>query len=127
VVRAPTARLRHIAHLGHRTFGHSFATHGRAAPVGAVQVRLRAPDGSVWTFGPDDATDRVEGPALDFCLLVTQRRHRADLALRATGAAAREWLDVAQAFAGPPGSGRLADAGTQGAADQPQPTSPEGP
>ena len=28
-----------------------------------------------------DAADRMTGPALDFCLLVTQRRHRADLAL----------------------------------------------
>ena len=51
------------------------------------------------------------GPALDFCLLVTQRRHRADLALMATGPVADEWLDVAQAFAGPPGAGRAAAAG----------------
>jgi hypothetical protein len=48
----------------------------------------------------------VTGPALDFCLLVTQRRHRSDLALQAEGAVADEWLDIAQAFAGPPGSGR---------------------
>ena len=48
----------------------------------------------------------MTGPARDFCLLVTQRRHRADLALVATGPVADEWLDVAQAFAGPPGAGR---------------------
>ena len=53
-----------------------------------------------------DAADRVSGPALDFCLLVTQRRHRADLALVPTGHAADDWLDIAQAFAGPPGGGR---------------------
>jgi uncharacterized protein (TIGR03084 family) len=84
--------------------------HGRAAPEGAVCLELTAPDGSQWTFGPQDATDRVTGPALDFCLLVTQRRHRADLGLIATGPAADEWLDIAQAFAGPPGSGREAGA-----------------
>jgi hypothetical protein len=43
---------------------------------------------------------------LDFCLLVTQRRHRADLAVAASGARADRWLDLAQAFAGPPGAGR---------------------
>jgi hypothetical protein len=48
----------------------------------------------------------VTGTAEDFCLLVTQRRNRADTALTATGAGAVTWLDVAQAFAGAPGSGR---------------------
>ena len=46
------------------------------------------------------------GPALDFCLLVTQRRHRDDVAIGVEGRAADEWLDIAQAFAGPPGDGR---------------------
>ncbi|WP_406039958.1 TIGR03084 family metal-binding protein [Micromonospora sp. NBC_00898] len=106
VGRTPTARLRHIAHLGFRTLGHGFAAHGRAVPTAPVRVELTAPDGDTWTFGSPDAADRVTGPALDFCLLVTQRRHRADLALVATGPTADEWLDVAQAFAGPPGAGR---------------------
>ncbi len=60
----------------------------------------------MWTWGPEDAPERVTGPALDFCLLVTQRRHRADLALVAEGETADQWLDIAQAFAGPPGTGR---------------------
>ncbi|MGW4497011.1 TIGR03084 family metal-binding protein [Micromonospora sp. NPDC004336] len=106
VVRPATARLRHVAHLGFRTLGHSFAAHGRPAPTTPVRVELAAPGGGTWAYGPADAADRVTGPALDFCLLVTQRRHRADLALSATGPVADEWLDVAQAFAGPPGAGR---------------------
>ncbi len=104
--RPATARLRHIAHLGFRTLGHGFATYGRPLPTAPVRVELAAPDGDTWSYGPVDAADRVTGPALDFCLLVTQRRHRADLALTATGPVATEWLDVAQAFAGPPGRGR---------------------
>jgi hypothetical protein len=48
----------------------------------------------------------VTGPALDFFLLVTQRRHRADMAVTATGATADQWLSIAQSFAGPPGPGR---------------------
>ncbi|TCB98920.1 TIGR03084 family protein [Micromonospora zingiberis] len=107
VDRPATDRLRHVAYLGFRTLGHSFATHGRPVPTAPVRVELLAPSGgTTWYFGPPDAVDRVTGPALDFCLLVTQRRHRADLALASTGPVADEWLDVAQAFAGAPGAGR---------------------
>ncbi|MFJ9947230.1 TIGR03084 family metal-binding protein [Kitasatospora sp. NPDC091207] len=107
-VREPTARLRHIAHLGVRTMGFAFTLHGRPTPRAPVRVELTAPDGGSWTWGPADATDRVSGPALDFCLLVTQRRHRDDLALTATGPTATAWLSIAQAFAGAPGKGRPA-------------------
>ncbi|MFG3557388.1 TIGR03084 family metal-binding protein [Micromonospora sp. NPDC047557] len=106
VVRPDSDRLRHVAHLGVRTLGHGFAAHGREAPATPVRVELVGPGGDIWTWGPADAADRLSGPARDFCLLVTQRRHRADLALVATGPIADEWLDVAQAFAGPSGAGR---------------------
>jgi hypothetical protein len=43
---------------------------------------------------------------VDFCLVVTQRRHPADVNLRVSGAVAEEWIGIAQAFAGPPGTGR---------------------
>ncbi|MFF2143945.1 TIGR03084 family metal-binding protein [Kitasatospora sp. NPDC058190] len=104
--REPTARLRHIAHLGLRTLGFAFAAHGLLAPEHPVRLELTAPDGGSWALGPADAPDVVTGPALDFCLLVTQRRHRDDLALTATGPVAAAWLPIAQAFAGPPGKGR---------------------
>jgi uncharacterized protein (TIGR03084 family) len=106
--REPTTRLRHIAHLGVRTRGFSYVARGQEPPEGDVRVELDAPDGSTWTWGEDGAADRVTGPALDFCLLVTQRRHRADTAVQAEGPLADSWLDVAQAFAGPPGPGREA-------------------
>ncbi|MFC5661755.1 TIGR03084 family metal-binding protein [Kitasatospora misakiensis] len=108
-VREPTARLRHVAHLGVRTLGFAFTVHGLPAPQAPVRIELTAPDGGLWTWGPEEAADRVSGPALDFCLLVTQRRHRDDLALTAVGEVARVWLPIAQAFAGPPGKGREAD------------------
>ena len=104
--RRPTDRLRHVANLGYRTIGHSFVSHGRAAPPRPVRVELSTVDGALWTFGPEDAPNRIAGPAEDFCLLVTQRRHPADLALQATGDEAREWTTLAQAFAGPPGDKR---------------------
>ena len=64
------------------------------------------PGEELWTWGPEDASQRVTGPALEFCLLVTQRVHRADTALVAVGEDANAWLEIAQAFAGPPGKGR---------------------
>jgi len=67
---------------------------------------LRAPDRSTWSWGPEDAAQRVTGSAEDFCLLVTQRRPPAVLDVTADGADAEKWLDIAQAFAGPPGPGR---------------------
>jgi uncharacterized protein (TIGR03084 family) len=106
VARKPTARLRHVAHLGVRTRDFAHGVHGMAPPAEPFRVELGAPDGSTWTWGPTGAAQRVTGPALDFCLLVTQRRHRADLALVAVGADADRWLDIAQTFAGPPGTGR---------------------
>ncbi|MEN3304680.1 MAG: hypothetical protein V7603_882 [Micromonosporaceae bacterium] len=106
VIRMPTARLRHVAFLGVRTMRYGFLAHGRPAPTDPVYVELLAPEGATWAYGPADAANRVIGPALDFCLLVTQRSHPDDLALDATGPVAKEWLTVAQAFAGPPGAGR---------------------
>jgi uncharacterized protein (TIGR03084 family) len=102
-----SVRLRHIAHIGVRTRDFAFRQHGLAAPAEPFRVELAAPDGGTWGWGPEDAAQRVTGPALDFCQRVTQRRHRNDLALAAAGADADRWLDLAQAFAGPPGPGRL--------------------
>ncbi|CAM5671014.1 TIGR03084 family metal-binding protein [Mycolicibacterium aubagnense] len=69
-------------------------------------VELRAPDGSLWTWGPGGAVQRVTGSAEDFCLLVTQRRPLRELDVQAVGEDAQKWLTIAQAFAGPPGTGR---------------------
>jgi uncharacterized protein (TIGR03084 family) len=107
--REATDRLRHIAQLGFITRGWSYVNRGLEAPGDAVRLELTAPSGGTWTFGPDDASESVSGPALDFCLVVTQRRHIDDSGLEATPAA-REWLLLAQAFAGPATDGPTAGA-----------------
>jgi uncharacterized protein (TIGR03084 family) len=104
----PTDRLRPVAHLGVRTRDFAFSLHGEPAPAEEFRVELTAPSGAVWAWGPEDAAQRVRGPAYDFCLLVTQRTHRSATALVADGADADRWLSIAQAFAGPPGPGRAA-------------------
>ena len=103
---APTDRIRHVAHLGVRTRDFAFSVHGLDPPAEEFRVELVAPSGETWAWGPADAAQSVRGSAYDFCLLVTQRRHRDDADLVATGADAQRWLGIAQAFAGPPGPGR---------------------
>jgi uncharacterized protein (TIGR03084 family) len=106
VKRPATARLRSIAHIGVRTRDFAFAINGLTPPAEPFRVEVRAPGGSTWSWGPDDAKQRVTGAAEDFCMLVTQRRPRSALDVHADGADAEQWLSIAQAFAGPPGAGR---------------------
>ena len=110
LTRTPTARLKHIAHIGVRARPFSYATNGRAVPEGEVSVQLNAPDGSVWSWNvtPEGAVaeNAVLGDAHEFCLVVTQRRHVDDTSLVVTGPLARDWIGIAQAFAGGPGTGR---------------------
>jgi uncharacterized protein (TIGR03084 family) len=104
--RTPTDRLRHVAHIGVRARPFSYATNRRDMPEGEIGIRLRGPNGDMWTWN-DTATDNtVTGDALDFCLVVTQRRHVADTTLTVTGELAHDWIGIAQAFAGAPGTGR---------------------
>lgn len=105
----PTDRIKHVASIGFRTRNFAFSQNGLEAPAEPFRVTLTAPSGAVWTFGPEDpdwAGQSVTGSAYDFCQLVTQRIHRDDTDLVATGADADKWLDIAQCFAGPTGGGR---------------------
>ena len=104
-VRLPaTDRLHHIAHLGFITREWSYRVRGEEPPNGNVRIELTSPSGDLWTFGAADAVETITGPAEDFCLVTTQRRHVDDTQLVA-GPLGREWLLRAQAFAGPPTDG----------------------
>lgn len=104
--RKPTDRLAHVARIGVLALPNSFRAHRREVPQAPVRVELTAPTGTTWAWGPQGAPDSITGDALDFCLLVTQRRHVTDTALQVSGPAATAWAEVAQAFAGPAGPGR---------------------
>lgn len=105
--RPATSRLVHIARIGVLAFRNSFLVRGLDVPAVPVWVSLDAPDGGgTWVWGDSSATNRVSGPAEDFCLVVTQRRHVSDTSLEVVGETADLWMDIAQAFAGPPGEGR---------------------
>lgn len=106
VKRTATERLRSIAHIGVRTRDYAFAINNLTPPTEPFLVELRGPGGDTWSWGPPDAAQRVTGSAEDFCFLVTQRRPLGALDVTAHGADAQRWLEIAQAFAGPPGPGR---------------------
>ena len=103
--RPDTERLRHIAHLGAITRQWSYMNRRLEIPEGEVHVSLAGPDEQIWTWGSSDTPDSVEGLAKDFCLVVTQRRHLGDTELKVKGDIAKEWMELAQAFAGPPTDG----------------------
>lgn len=107
-------RLRHIAQLGFITRGWSYHVRGATKPDVDMRVELVAPSGDIWTWGPADAPDKVSGPAEDFCLVVTQRRHVDDTSLTTIGDAARDWMLKAQAFAGGPTVGPAPRGAAQG-------------
>ena len=106
IPRPDTVRLYHVAFLGFRTRAFSYVNRKLPPPTAPVYVEVRAPSGATWQFGEPGAPDRITGTATDFCRVVTQRRHLDDTALVIEGAAALEWMTIAQAFAGPPGRGR---------------------
>jgi uncharacterized protein (TIGR03084 family) len=106
VERVPTDRLRHVAFLGVRAFPNSYRVRDLPVPDALVRVELVSPSGEAWAWGDEGVADVVRGPALDFCLVVTQRRHIDDTDLVASGPVATEWMRLAQAFAGPAGPGR---------------------
>jgi uncharacterized protein (TIGR03084 family) len=104
--RTYTDRLRHLVGFATRTWDFGYLARGLEVPEAALRFEITAPSGALWEFGAADSTERVSGSAVDFCLLVTRRRHHEDLDVRALGAVAQGWLEIAQAYRGPAGEGR---------------------
>lgn len=100
--REPTDRLKPIATLGVKTFKWAYTNRGLPVPAAPPRVRLAAPSGAVWAWNTDNGDDEIAGTALDFCQVVTQVRHVADTSLALRGEVARQWMHIAQCFAGAP-------------------------
>lgn len=106
VRREPTDRIQHLVAFAVRTWDFGYQARGLPTPEIELRFELTAPSGAVWEYGPEQSDQLIKGSAADFCLLVSRRRHPADLDLRATGDQAGHWLTVAQAYRGPAGTGR---------------------
>lgn len=103
VRRANNDTIRNICDLGVRTQGWSFRNRELDRPA-PPRVSLVAPSGTSWEWA-SDAAENIVGPAEDFALVVTQRRHVDDTALVVEGAGARRWMEIAQCFAGAAATG----------------------
>jgi enediyne biosynthesis protein E11 len=106
VRREHTDRIGPLSWFITQTWDFGYHARQEETPATGFRYQLTAPSGAHWEFGPDDATETITGPAEDFCLLATRRRHRDDLAVSATGPNAEHWLDIAQSYRGSPGPGR---------------------
>jgi uncharacterized protein (TIGR03084 family) len=97
---ADTRRLHHVAWIGARALPYALTVAGVEPPPGrTLRFDLVDPDGADWSFGPDDATDRIEGPMGEWCRLAVQRVDRAATkALRSEGSLADLALENARAF-----------------------------
>lgn len=103
VSRTAKDRIRHIATIGVKTYGWTFANRQMPVPGQAPYVCLTAPSGAaIWEWNPEQEENRIIGEAVEFCQVVTQVRNIADTALKVVGEPARQWMSIAQCFAGPP-------------------------
>ena len=112
----PTERLRHVADIAVRARAQGYRVRGLEVPATPVRVELTGPSGEVWAWGDVSGvapqtldvrnatqTNAITGDAEEFCLVLIRRRHVDDTGLVVTGDAAREWMEIGQAFAGTPG------------------------
>jgi uncharacterized protein (TIGR03084 family) len=95
-------RLRNIAVMGVNTFGWTFKVNRREVPAVQPYLRLTSPSGALWEWNDPATAERVAGSAVEFCRVVAQTRNLLDTNLAVTGDIARQWLESAQCFAGPP-------------------------
>lgn len=102
VEREETDRISNIVFLGVNTFAWSFVNRGLPVPEQMPYLHLTAPSGVIWDWNYPDDANRIEGSARDFARVVTQVRNIADTKLITTGPVAREWMRIAQCFAGKP-------------------------
>jgi uncharacterized protein (TIGR03084 family) len=69
-----TDRIRHVAWIGASAVPYALSVAEVAPPEGrTLRFELDGPGGERWAFGPEDATDRVTGPAGEWCRLAVQR------------------------------------------------------
>jgi uncharacterized protein (TIGR03084 family) len=94
-----TDRLAHVAWIATRAIPYAYSVAGLAPPSARLRVELTLPSGAPWSTGPEDAADRITGPAAQYCRVFVQRLDL-DAApdLAAEGDNATTTLRVARAY-----------------------------
>ncbi|OUS05482.1 TIGR03084 family protein [Gammaproteobacteria bacterium 54_18_T64] len=94
-------RIKHIATIGVKTYQWTFANRNMTPPGPPPHISLLAPSGELWQWNTEQSENTISGEAVEFCQVVTQVRNIADTKLKITGEPARQWMTIAQCFAGP--------------------------
>ena len=102
VSKISTDSIKNIATIGIKTYGWTFVNRKEIPPEPKPYVKLTAPSGEVWSWNEPQIDNVIEGDAAEFCQVVTQVRNIADVHLLVAGGPAKQWMDIAQCFAGPP-------------------------
>ncbi|WP_411816564.1 TIGR03084 family metal-binding protein [Hyphococcus sp. DH-69] len=100
--RPESDRIRNICHLGVTTYSWTFRNRQTDPPQPKPHVHLTAPAGAAWEWNDVQADNFVRGSAVEFAQIVTQTRNIADTNLETFGDAAKQWMTIAQCFAGLP-------------------------
>jgi uncharacterized protein (TIGR03084 family) len=99
IVYSDTARLRHIAWLGHSMLpSYAFALAGHEPQD--LYCQLTAPDGDRWRFGPPSAASSVTGTAGAFCRVGARRLRPEEAGLITRGQHGRLALRLLRTYAG---------------------------
>jgi uncharacterized protein (TIGR03084 family) len=96
-----TERLQHIARLGYGALPYGFRVAGVEPPSNrTLRLEVTGPNGESWTYGPEDATDSITGPAGVWCRRAVQRMSvgEAQPLLEANGPLAELAIQHARAF-----------------------------
>lgn len=93
-----TERLRSVVWLIMNALPYAFTVAGIDKPEGTLRVELDF-NGETWTFGPEDADNRITGDVLEFCKIGIQRLKRDEAkTIKAVGPLAEAALTHARAF-----------------------------
>ena len=95
-------RIRNIVELGIRTYGWTYRNRKEEPPAPKPFVQLTAPSGTTWEWNDPQDDNLVKGNAVEFAQVVTQTRNIDDTSLETVGDIARQWMEIAQCFAGGP-------------------------
>ena len=102
VERVESDRIKNICHLGVATYPWTFKNRKLTIPKPAPYVQLVSPSGEVWSWNSPEAETFVIGNSIEFAQVVTQVRNVGDCSLNIYGENARNWMAMAQCFAGKP-------------------------
>ena len=100
IKRKSKDRIINIVIIGNNTFKWSYLVNKLKVPIEIPYLKLIAPSEIIWEFNDPKNSNKIEGSAEDFCKVVTQVRNIKDVNLELVGNISKEWMSIAQCFAG---------------------------